>query len=105
MPRTLMPTPDDAEPERRPSIASVHLDLVSYLPLASACYAIVQYSPATARTVVDGGRSLHQELSVRRIIGLFADIPSARHYAMQNNYQSYDVVPATAVIATSASRQ
>jgi hypothetical protein len=128
MPRTLMPTPDDAEPDRRPSVGSTYLDVeeralldflrgdygagmgepvtlitstrseassrptkaadevLSYLPVASYCYAIVQYDPTTARLV-------------RRIVGMFGDVPSAEQYAIENGYQLYDVVPATAVIA------
>jgi hypothetical protein len=155
MPRTLMPMPDDAEPDPRALVGYLHYftpeeqavldfllgdyvivvseaasadsalsppadllsrephgkeerppgDALTYLPVASACYAIVQYSPATANTVVDSGCSLHREPSILRVVGMFADIPSARHYAMQNNYKSYDVVPATAVIATPASRR
>jgi hypothetical protein len=152
MPRTLMPTPDDAEPDPRARVGCLHYftpeeqavldfllgdyvivvsepaadysalfppaslplsrephakedrppgdEALTYLPVASACYAIVQYSPATASAVVEGGCSLRQEPLIRRVVGLFADIPSARQYAMQNYYQSYDVVPATAVIAT-----
>jgi len=61
--------------------------VLSYLPLACACYAIVQYSPTTASVV-------------RRIVGMFGDVPSAKQYAVENGYQRYDVVPATTVIAT-----
>jgi len=64
--------------------------VLSYLPVASACYALVQYDVGTARLV-------------RRVIGMFGDVQDAEHYGMENGYRLYDVVPATAVIARAPS--
>jgi hypothetical protein len=60
--------------------------VLSYLPVASSCFAVVQYDPTTARLV-------------RRVIGMFGDVQDAERYGMENGYRLYDVVPATAVIA------
>jgi hypothetical protein len=60
--------------------------LLSYLPVASSCFALIQYDPTTARLV-------------RRVIGMFGDIQDAERYGLENGYRLYDLVPATAVIA------
>jgi hypothetical protein len=49
-----------------------------YLAVASACYAVVQYDKDTARLV-------------RRVVGLFGDVPSAELYAIENGYRLYDL--------------
>jgi len=65
-------------------------DVLSYLPVATSCFALVQYDTTTARLV-------------RRVIGMFGDVQDAEHYGMENGYRLYDVVPATAVIARAPS--
>jgi hypothetical protein len=59
----------------------------SYMPAAVTCFAIVQYDP-TAGVIV------------RRVIGLFGDVDSAESFARDDRRHLYDIVPATAVIAT-----
>jgi hypothetical protein len=68
---------EDAEPAEH--------DHLIYLPLATWCYAIVQYDVASPRVV-------------RRIVGLFGDVECAETYARDSGYHLYDVVPATAVV-------
>jgi hypothetical protein len=58
-----------------------------YVPAAATCFAIVQYDPAA--TVI-----------VRRIIGMFGDVGRADRFAREDRRHLYDIVPATAVIAT-----
>jgi len=64
-------------------------EALTYLPVASSCFAVVQYDPTTARLV-------------RRVVGIFGDVQDAERYGMENGYRLYDVVPATAVIARPA---
>jgi hypothetical protein len=64
-------------------------DVLSYLPVASSCFAVVQYDATTARLV-------------RRVVGMFGDPHDAERYGLENGYRLYDVVPATAVITRPA---
>jgi hypothetical protein len=64
-------------------------EALTYLPVASSCFAVIQYDPTTARLV-------------RRVVGMFGDVQDAERYGMENGYRLYDVVPAIAVIARPA---
>ena len=80
-------TPPTSEEGRR-SDANGDAGL-SYLPVASSCFAVIQYDATTARLV-------------RRVVGMFGDPHDAERYGQENGYRLYDVVPATSVIARPA---
>lgn len=68
---------EDAEPTDH--------DRLIYLPLATWCYAILQYDVASPRVA-------------RRIVGLFGDVECAETYARDSGYHPYDLLTATAVV-------
>jgi hypothetical protein len=76
----------DCPQQTVPSGSEADPDALTYLAVASCCYAIVQYDTGVA------GRA-------RRITGLFGDVPSAEQYALNGGFNLYDIVSATAVIA------
>jgi hypothetical protein len=77
--------PAQPEPDEMPA-ADEAPDRAVYLPVASHSFAIVQYEQGEAPTV-------------RRVIGMFGDAPSAELYADEQGYPRYVIVPATVVIA------
>jgi len=79
------PAPADAGAGKPPETANN----LTYIPVASYCYAIVQYDAASARVV-------------RRVVGLFGDVDCAETYARDAGYHLYDLLTATAVIATAS---